>query len=371
VAVDIRWDQVAAFRLARHHLLRRGQDDLVRVCGDVCGVQSQVDSAARMSLAARMRNLQPGQVERALWQDRTLVKTALMRQTVHLVPSADYPACIAALKKSRTAAALRVMARCGAGEKDAARMDELVLRALDCRALTQPEIRAQVRPQVSSQLRSWMDRVWSMLRTAIAAGLVCYGGRRGAEVTYVRVDQWLPRCKLPAEREAQLILLRRYLHAYGPATLHDFARWAGMPIADVRPLGHDLRDELAEVEIDGAKAFLLRPDLQPLRRARLQPPVVRLLPAFDVYLLAHADKNHLVASSFYKRVYRNQGWISPVLLLDGRIAGVWTLSRAAKRLRIEVQPFEKLSRRLRPLLDEEAARLGALLGASPELHLPA
>jgi hypothetical protein len=294
-----------------------------------------------------------------------------MRQTLHLVPSADYPACIVALEKSRTTAALRIMARFGAGEKDAAKMDELVLRALDGQALTQPEIRAQVRPRVNAQLRAWMDRVWSMLRTAIAAGLVCYGGQRGSEVTYVRVDQWLPRCKLPGEREAQLTLLRRYLRAYGPATLHDFARWAGMGIADVRPLGHDLRHELAEVEIDGARAFLLRADLRHLRRARLPPDVVRLLPAFDVYLLAHADKNHLVASSFYKRVWRNQGWISPVLLLDGRIAGVWNLSRAGKRLHIEVQPFQKLPRRLRPLLDDEAARLGAFLGASPELHLPA
>src|SRR5436309_3513597 len=99
-------DQVAAFRLDRHHLLRRAERSLVRVCGDVCGLQSQVDSAARLALSARMANLRPGDVERALWSDRTLVKGSFMRQTVHLVPAAEYRVYIAALKKSRMAAAL-------------------------------------------------------------------------------------------------------------------------------------------------------------------------------------------------------------------------------------------------------------------------
>jgi uncharacterized protein YcaQ len=367
-APSIGQEQAAAFRLRRHHLAERSERDLVRVCGNVCGVQSQVDSAGRLALATRMVGLKPSDVERALWRDRTLMKGSFMRQTVHLVPAADYAMYIAALRKSRRAAALRVMARCGATEQDAARLDELILQALDGHALTNQQIRAAVTPGLSKNMRGWMDKVWSILRTVLADGLVCYGGEGGPEVTYVRVDQWLPGTKRLGEREAQMKMFRGYLRAYGPATLQDFSRWAGIPMADVRPVGDALRPELAEVEVEGAPAFILHADLQQLRRARPRS-VVRLLPAFDPYLLAHADKQHLVPARFYKRVYRNQGWVSAVLLLDGRIAGVWTSTRKGKRLQIHVEPFEKLAPSVRMQLEEEAVHIAAFTGAEVELQL--
>lgn len=358
----VTWDQVAAFRLARHHLSRRGERDLVRVCADVCGVQSQIDSAGRLALWARMKTIAAGQVEDALWRTRTLVKASLMRQTLHLVPAADYPLYIAALKTSRTAAVLRVMARLGANERDAAQLNELVLKALDGCALAQPEIRAQLRPLVGKNVQEWMDRVSSVLRTALAAGLVCYGGQRGREITYVRVDQWLTKLKPVEERAAQLELFRRYLRAYGPATARDFGRWSGLPVSVVRPLSEVLRPELAEVELEGAKVFVLARDLGELSRAKLKQDIVRLLPHFDPYLLAHADKAHLVAPRFYKRVYRSQGWISPVVLVNGRVAGVWNYTRVGQRLRVQVEPFENLVRSVRQRVEEEADRLGILLG---------
>src|SRR3989442_1180294 len=79
-------DQVAAFRLTRHHLATPApKASLARVAGDMCGAQAQIMSAAALSLRARIRGLRPEDVEKALWRERTLAKVWCMRGSVHLL----------------------------------------------------------------------------------------------------------------------------------------------------------------------------------------------------------------------------------------------------------------------------------------------
>lgn len=96
----------------------------------------------------------------------------------------------------------------------------------------------------------------------------------------------------------------------------------------------------------------------------LREPVLRLLPGFDPYLLAHAEKDHLVDGVFYKRVYRNQGWISPVVLMNGRIIGIWSAARRGKGSAFEVELFQKASKTTRAKIEEETESLGRFLGTS-------
>jgi hypothetical protein len=87
-----------------------------------------------------------------------------------------------------------------------------------------------------------------------------------------------------------------------------------------------------------------------------------LLPSFDTFLLAHAVKDHLVHPRFYKRVYRNQGWLSPVVIVNGRIVAVWFLEERAKSFVVDVQPFETLDAKVRRGIAQEAEALGLFLG---------
>jgi hypothetical protein len=87
-----------------------------------------------------------------------------------------------------------------------------------------------------------------------------------------------------------------------------------------------------------------------------------LLPSFDTFLLAHAAKHHLVEPRFYKRVYRNQGWLSPVVIVNGRIVAVWFLEERAKSFVVDVQPFSRLGAKVRRGIGQEAEALGGFLG---------
>src|SRR5262245_36453492 len=103
--------EIARFRLARHYLFDNASPDPVTICRKICGAQAQILPAAFLQLWARNHSLTRSEIEDALWKKRTLVKSHLMRQTLHLIPGDEFPIYISALKSSRVADALRIMAR--------------------------------------------------------------------------------------------------------------------------------------------------------------------------------------------------------------------------------------------------------------------
>jgi uncharacterized protein YcaQ len=350
---------IARFRLRRHHLLDDSPADAVTICRDMCGVQSQVMSAAYLQLWARNHAITRAEIESALWKTRTLVKTSLMRQTLHLIPADEFPLYIAALRLSRVAAALRIMAKFDIARDEADALTTLIMDALSSGPLGRAAITAAVRPKVSKRVRAWMENVWSVVRVPVAEGLICYGAGESNEVTFIRADRWLPDLKRNpvSETEAQCALFRKYLRAYGPATPTDFSHWSGIPMQHVRPLRALVESELAEIPGDKKHCLLLREDVAVLSKSSTRKDSIRLLPSFDSYLLAHREKDHLLSAKHYKRVYRNQGWISPVVLIDGAVAGVWSHKLQNKRLLVAIAPFGKLSRTARAGIVREADRL--------------
>ncbi|MFQ5627621.1 MAG: winged helix DNA-binding domain-containing protein [bacterium] len=361
--------QVAAFRLRRHHLIDQNPANLIIVCRNVCGMQAQVAAAAELQFRARIHDLNRTEIQAALWENRTLVKTSLMRQTLHIIPAEDFSIYITALKKSRLASLWHYRSKFGITQKEGDRLDDLVLELLADGPMPQREVAERILPKVGKSIQKYMELAWSiqLFRHALVEGLICYGPEQRKRATFVRVDRWLPEQKSVSEYEAKQILLRRYLRAYGPATARDFAKWAGFPGKEAEEVWRSLSAELAEVSIDGQKASVLREDVEQLTNSNPGKSILRLLPHFDPYLLAHVGKDHLVAPAHYKKVYRKAGWIFPVVLLDGRVIGVWSYKRRGKRLSLELEPFENFSKTIYTAIEKETASLGRFLEIPVEI----
>jgi hypothetical protein len=137
-------------------------------------------------------------------------------------------------------------------------------------------------------------------------------------------------------------------------------RWWGAQAAPAQKLieAHDV----TAVDVEGTRAFALSRDLRELSEAD-PPRSVRLLPAFDQFVIMTPRRAPLTAR---ERIYRPQGWISPVLLVGGRMAGLWRLERKGRRAVVQLEPFGKLERWARSAAEEEAERLAAF--SSTELH---
>jgi hypothetical protein len=376
--VPVTWSQVTAFRLARHHLLERApRKALIPVVRDMAGVQAQLISAAQVSLWARVCDLQIAHVDAALRQ-RTLVKAACMRRTLFLVPSRD----LAIFVRGTTGRAEKgIQWTRGKGVPD-----RVIDAAIDATlgVLGEPLTRREIAERVSRALGvnmqsvhggGWGSRgkvaavpigeitfpVVDLLHLAAARGVVCYGLYHGAEPTFVRADAWIPRWKDMPRAQAERLLLRTYLRSFGPATAADFSLWTGITLTEARDIWRREQADFAPVNVEGWSAAVLREDLDELTQAEFEPPRVRLLPYFDSFLLGHKEREHLVAGEDRSKVYRAQGWIAPVVLVDGRVVGIWEYAREKNRLQVKVTKLRSLPRGVVAGIRKEAQDLGRFL----------
>jgi hypothetical protein len=173
-------------------------------------------------------------------------------------------------------------------------------------------------------------------------------------VTFVRPDRWLGRLPTRDPEEAQREVARRFLATYGPAAADGFARWLGLRGAQPKRMLASLGDEATVVDVDGGTGSVLVRDVAALGAAG-RPRGARLLPAFDPYVVATRPRAHVVAPEHETRIYRPQGWISPVVLVDGAAVGVWKHERG----RVELDLFRSVSKTERRAIDDEAERLHA------------
>ena len=365
------WARVAAWRVQRQFLDRRAPaGSLVAVASRLCGLHAQLLSSAELTAWARIEDVQRESIQRALWNDRTLVKTWAMRGTLHLLPADELPLWHAALGRSprylREALWKKYF---GITLKELERLTAAVGRALDGRVLTREALADEVGRLTRS--RAFATKLatssWgTVLKPAAFTGQLCFAPSEGQRVCFTHPHSWLPgRGTAVDPHEAPALVARRFLTAYGPATYHDLARWwTGGGVATAREWIAALGEDVCAVDLNGSQAWLLSADLRKLRDLSLTRSV-RLLPAFDPYVIAashHADQ--LLPGIPRSRVYRPQGWISPVLLVNGRIDGIWRHAITRSRIEIVIEPFVKLSGWARRAAGEEADRLAAFLECS-------
>src|SRR5438093_935379 len=158
-------EEVSAFRLSRHHLVKRASASaLAQVAGDMAGVQAQVLSAAQISLWARTRDLSVDDVENALWRDRTLVKSWCIRGALHLIPSRDFAVFVrGGNRRNARSTAWLVRARMPTDAVD--RLVEAMRDGLD-RPLTRSEIAERITASLGIKSVEKSHRGWGGASTA-------------------------------------------------------------------------------------------------------------------------------------------------------------------------------------------------------------
>jgi hypothetical protein len=349
--VSVGLDQVLAWRMERQHLTAPGGATAVELARVLCGVQAQVPSSAEQAIAVRQADPRPGEVDRALRDERTLVRCWSVRGTLHLHAAdeaADYGAALAAVRSWERPSVLRGH---GVTLAEITAIIEAIAEVLPEQVLTRDELTEAVlehtgSPHLGEVLRSG----WGFaLKPASWLGLLCHGPSDGNRVTFTCPATWLPGWRPVTADEAGPRLLRGYLAAYGPATLEDFGQWLfrGTSPKLLKGWLAAARPELSEVDVDGQAALVRTADLDELRDTKPDNQV-RLLPGFDQYVIA-VNRN-LIPAEHLAKVSRTSGWISPVILHCGRVAGVWKLEDGA----VHIEPFEEIPAKL---LDAEIERI--------------
>jgi hypothetical protein len=370
------WTAVVARRMARHALTKPATDlgppDIARL---LCGAHAQVLGAAELSIGRRIRGATRADVRRALWEERSLVKTFGPRGTVHLLATADLPMWIGALSERASEVGLHPEpVRFTPDEA------ELVLGAIGD-ALADAELTVdELTDAIVARTGAWagertMDAFqdkwarWRQLTSQAAhRGLLCFGPDRGRQVTYTSPQRWLPGLRPEPADVALRALLHRYLYAYGPSRPEHFARWLGIPARRARDLFVEPAAGVEPVDVDGEPAWVVAGD----REVPAHPHRgIRLLPYFDGYVVAGQPRERVYPGPAAARALSPTGQAGnyPVLLVDGVVGGVWHQRRSGRKVAVTVEPLRDLTAAQRRQLGDEVELIGEVLEAVPTLTI--
>ncbi len=356
------WEQATRLRLARQHLAEPSAPGrLAQVVADLCGIQAQVLTAAELCLFARVKNLSQESLRRAIWDKHTLVKTYGPRGTLHLLPAAELPLWMAAMRARAQQVDKAHHVGGGFSSAQAHAVVEAIGTALDGRALSREQLAKEAGRRLGPWAKQGLASSWGVLLPPAAyAGLLCFGPSQGSKVTFVRADQWVGGWKRLDEEKALRAVALGYIAAYGPARPQDFSRWFWLSKPAAEKLFADLAAFLTEVEFEGHRAWIpkaAKPALATIGDS------LWLLPQYDSYTLGCVPRERLLSAKVRQRVFsygrgRFEGSVGlPVLLLNGQVAGLWERKASAKKLSIKVEAILKLNAGQRDLVKAEAARI--------------
>lgn len=326
----VTWEQTRAFRLQRQRLSDPvGPRSFLKVVRELGGVQAQVASAGEIQIALRAPGMSPGAIGKALLDDRTVVKTWLMRGTLHYLAAEDLPIWTAASATVEFWNKSYWERNFGIKEKDILAASDAALAMLSDKPVTRVEIADAIYAKVKNKGLDELVRAgWgSFLKILARQGKLCFGPPAGRNVTFVSPERWISGWKEMDRDEALRQVLLRYLASHGPASREEFARWWGFAAARLNETLKKAQPELAVFNRDGEAVYVSKKDVKALEAAT-EDDELRVLGMFDAYVLAGLPHDAIVPKKHKDKVYTTGAWVQRTVLRGGRVVGVW---RPAKK----------------------------------------
>jgi hypothetical protein len=329
--------------LHRQMLLERADDPLPRVVERMGGIQMQYAPSGYIGLWSRMRDFTRPMLTQAL-EDRAVIQGTLMRGTIHTVSAADYWPMLAGIRRINREWYMRIAARALAGIDMAAAARsarELLANGPMRFSDLATALEARGFPREASKALGW----WVDLVRVPPSGT--WDARRAD--LYGLSEWWLQPVTV-AEDQGIEHLVRRYLGAFGPASMRDIASWMGLKVGQMKHVVDamelvTLHDENGKPLLDLAGGALPDPET---------PAPPRFIGVWEAMLLVHARRTQVLPEEFRPRVFSTKTPHSVnTFLLDGQVAGSWRFEDGEVRL----APFRDLVASEKADLEDEAQRL--------------
>jgi hypothetical protein len=356
--------------LARHHLgtpwVAASAETIV---SDIVGLQAVSPSAPYLALAARLPTFARSRLDGALYDRHTLSLFRCMRGMVFAVRSEMLPTLFAATERAVRHHSARFLGNKGVSMRHFELLAKAVLeRIAEDGPLTIAELHERLHPHVdAAAVVTHMCNEGMLLRDRPTDA---WPGRR---FRYARFSDVLPGVRLDtvSEEDGTLALVRAYVRAFGPVAQSDIVWWTGAGRRRTAAALETMGDEIVEVAVEGTEEprLMHAADVEELESAtQVDHPSVALLPALDPLLMGVTRRELLVADESRPYVLDRGGRATSVVLVDGRVAGVWDVRHAGEP-GIVVHLFGTSDARTREAVEIRAADTAQLLfGHEAELE---
>ncbi len=356
----------AALRLSAQRITGSVFSDASDVVAWLGAVQAQDYSAAKWALGLRMPvGMANDSIIQGAIANGGILRTHVMRRTWHFVSAKDLRWMQDLVAPGLIARSTGRYRQLGLDSATFCRCAGILAKTLDGgHALTRDEIGSTLgHAGVSAD----GPRLSHLLVRAELDGIICSGPPRGSHHTYVLLEHRAP-LRVPLRRdEAVAELARRYFRSRGPASLRDFVWWSGLTAKEARAGLMAIQSHLVADVVNGETFWL--PNEAP---ATVGSTCVHLLPAFDEYVLAYRDRTAVLDTKYSERLNAGGGMLSPVIIIDGRVAGTWR--RTALRggtVSMKAEMFTSMGERERLALDGAAQRYAEFLQRGARIEVVA
>jgi hypothetical protein len=350
--------RLARLRAARQLIHRPASArDPAEIARSIAGAQAQDVYAGPLTFRSRSRNLTAADIKRARTEERSLLRTWVMRTTIHLIPTDDAGWWLPLFEPGIERWSRRRLEQLGLPR---ARQDKALRIAARALAEEGPLTRTEVRERiVAGGVELNAQTGMHVALASVASGIACLGPDQGRTTCLVRREDWLGKPPKFDRSRALAELARRYLGAFSPATDRDFAYWSGLPLRDVRAGLDAIAAEIEPVSVGDEEMLALRGSLPRLPAAGQ----LRMLGNFDTYLLGWKDRSFAVADEHAVHVEEGGGgWIRPVIVEDGIVVGGWRSARKGGRLEITLNLPSPERERLAGQIEAEVADIARFEG---------
>ncbi|HEU5377769.1 MAG TPA: winged helix DNA-binding domain-containing protein [Ktedonobacteraceae bacterium] len=325
---------IASQRLFNQHIAGekfQQPEEVVRWLG---ALQAQDYLQALWAIGLRMQSTTIGVIEQAI-TDRKILRTWPMRGTLHFVPSEDAKWMLKLSPARLLAGDRRRQKQLEIDEAVLQRTQQLFHDALagDKRCTRSHMMKLLEEAGIATKGQRGYHLLWYMAQ----AGLICLGPMENKEQTFVLLDEWVPHARELSREEGLAALAERYFTSHGPATLQDFAGWAGVTLTEART-GLEAAKAALQMERGNGQVYWMSPDAPGQKAGKL--PSVHLLPGFDEYLLGYKDRSAVLAVEHAAQVVPgNNGVFFPIVVAGGRVIGTWKRTLGKNALAIVLKPF--------------------------------
>lgn len=341
-------------RLYAQRISHPTTDSPAQLVARLGAVQAQDYASAKWALGLRLVNGASKAIEQAV-ADQSIIRTWPMRGTLHLVAAEDIHWLLKLMAPATITGSARRYRELELDEPTLARTNQIIVQALqEHQQLTRGELLTHLqRHGISAE----GQRAAYILQRAALERLICRSAADGSSAAYCLLT--VPEGRQLTREEALAELARRYFSGHGPATLQDFVWWSGLRVTEACAGLEAVKSELLTETLDGQTYWWAEPT--PPQSA--PSPVVHLLPGFDEYYLGYRERSAIIDPQHADKIVPGgNGIFKPMIVVDGRVVGIWKRTIKKSTVLIEAMPFETLSPAEMDGFAAAAARYGEFLG---------
>lgn len=324
---------IAHYRLYNQMISRSTCQSPAEVVSWLGAMQGQDYPGSKWAIGLRMSDTTESDIDKAI-EEGSIIRTYALRGTLHFVAATDIRWILSLVGPRALAAA--------AGYYRKNELDDTVLKKTAAvikrtlkggKQLTKEEIMEVLEKNSidTSGLRSNL-----ILSHAALTQVICFGPRRGKQLTFMLLDELVPPAKAVSRETALKELAIRYFQSHGPATIKDFVWWSGLNGTDAKAALTLTGNTFREISIDGETYWLPQnmPDVKDI------PAGTWLLPGFDEFLLGYTNRSAVVTPHHFNSIVTvGNGIFSPTIVTKDHVSGCWKRTIKKDKALIELQPF--------------------------------